>query len=246
MGSGFRSFAFGEVLTSANVQNYLMDQAVTVFAGTAARGSAITSPETGMVSYRTDGTADSKREGFEFYDGSAWTRMIPAATTPGLVCVKSETAFSTASSITADNVFTSTYTNYQLVVRYISSGTNNLLLRLRASGTSAATNYNFQRIYASNTTVAGERSTSQTSFFAAPFSNGTFYITAVVFLSGPQLAEATIIHSENAPTLGAYTSLEWNNCYGNHSTATAYDGIEIFTASGSLTGSYTIYGMSKS
>jgi hypothetical protein len=91
MGSGFRSFAFGEVLTSANVQNYLMDQAVTVFAGTAARGSAITSPETGMVSYRTDGTADSKREGFEFYDGSAWTRMIPAATTSGVVQVKSTT-----------------------------------------------------------------------------------------------------------------------------------------------------------
>ena len=90
MGSGFRTFAYQEVLTSSNVQNYLMDQAVTVFAGTAARGSAITSPETGMVSYRTDGTADSKREGFEFYDGSGWVRMIPAASTSAVATVNTE------------------------------------------------------------------------------------------------------------------------------------------------------------
>ena len=77
MGSGFRTFQSGEVLTSSNVQNFLMDQSVMVFAGTAARSSAIASPETGMLSYRTDGTADSKRQGFEFYDGSSWVRMIP-------------------------------------------------------------------------------------------------------------------------------------------------------------------------
>jgi hypothetical protein len=65
MGSGFRTFASGEVLTSDNVQNFLMDQAVMVFAGTAARGSALPSPETGMTAYST-------ATGLQVYDGDDW------------------------------------------------------------------------------------------------------------------------------------------------------------------------------
>lgn len=54
-GSGRKVFAPGEVLTASNVQNYLMDQAVQVYAGTAARGSAIgTATSEGMMSYLAD------------------------------------------------------------------------------------------------------------------------------------------------------------------------------------------------
>ena len=65
MGSGFRTFASGEVLTASNVQNYLMDQAVMVFAGTAARASALPSPEVGMTAYST-------ATGLQVYNGTAW------------------------------------------------------------------------------------------------------------------------------------------------------------------------------
>jgi hypothetical protein len=68
MGSGFRTFQSGEVLTADNVQNYLMDQAVMVFAGTAERGSALPSPETGMTAYST-------ATGLEVYSGSAWSQV---------------------------------------------------------------------------------------------------------------------------------------------------------------------------
>ena len=40
-GAGRRTFTPGEVLTASNTMNFLMDQAVMNFAGTAARGSAI-------------------------------------------------------------------------------------------------------------------------------------------------------------------------------------------------------------
>ena len=54
-GLGRKVFAPGEVLTATNVQNYLMDQAVQVYPGTAARGSAIGSATTeGMVAYLAD------------------------------------------------------------------------------------------------------------------------------------------------------------------------------------------------
>ena len=68
MGSGFRTFASGEVLTSSNVQNYLMDQAVMVFSGTAARSSALPSPEVGMTAYST-------ATGLQVYNGSAWVNV---------------------------------------------------------------------------------------------------------------------------------------------------------------------------
>ena len=52
--SGRKVFTAGEVLQAADVNDYLMDQSVMVFAGTAARGSAIPSPSEGMVTYLED------------------------------------------------------------------------------------------------------------------------------------------------------------------------------------------------
>jgi hypothetical protein len=68
MGAGFRTFASGEVLTATNVMDYLMKQMVMVFAGTAERGSALPSPETGMVAYST-------ATGMQVYNGTAWVSI---------------------------------------------------------------------------------------------------------------------------------------------------------------------------
>jgi len=67
-GAGYRTFASGEVLTSTNVQTYLMDQAVQVYSGTAARASAVPSPSTGMVAYST-------ATGLQVFNGSAWVAV---------------------------------------------------------------------------------------------------------------------------------------------------------------------------
>ena len=67
-GAGYRTFASGEVLTSTNTQTYLMDQMVKVFAGTAARSSAIPSPSAGMVAY-------SPATGLQVLNGSTWVNV---------------------------------------------------------------------------------------------------------------------------------------------------------------------------
>ena len=67
-GAGYRTFQSGEVLTSTNVQTYLMDQAVQVYSGTAARSSAVPSPSTGMVAYST-------ATGLQVFNGSAWASV---------------------------------------------------------------------------------------------------------------------------------------------------------------------------
>jgi hypothetical protein len=54
-------------LDASDVNTYLMDQSVMTFAGTAARGSAITTPVEGMVTYLEDSNS------LQLYDGSGWT-----------------------------------------------------------------------------------------------------------------------------------------------------------------------------
>jgi len=64
-GLGFKTFTTGEVLTAADTNGYLM-QGINVFASSAARAAAITSPQEGQYSYLKDTNA------LEYYDGAAW------------------------------------------------------------------------------------------------------------------------------------------------------------------------------
>ena len=66
-GAGYKLFATGDVLTAAQVNTYLMQQTVMVFASSAARSTAISGVlAEGMVSYLQDTNT------LEVYDGSAW------------------------------------------------------------------------------------------------------------------------------------------------------------------------------
>lgn len=68
-GLGFKEFTTGDVLTAADANGYLASQVVMVFADAAARTSAITSPQEGMISYLKDTNAT------QYYSGSAWVTI---------------------------------------------------------------------------------------------------------------------------------------------------------------------------
>lgn len=66
-GLGYKDFTVGQVLTSAEVDGYLMQQTIMVFASSAARTTALSGVlAEGMFSYLTDTNAT------QYYDGSAW------------------------------------------------------------------------------------------------------------------------------------------------------------------------------
>lgn len=66
-GLGYKNFTVGQVLTSAEVDGYLMEQAVMVFASSAARSAALAGVlSEGMLTYLLDTNA------LEFYDGTAF------------------------------------------------------------------------------------------------------------------------------------------------------------------------------
>jgi hypothetical protein len=64
--AGFKTFTAGDVLTAAEVNTYLMSQAIPVFANAAAAGSAIASPQEGQHRFLKDVAA------LQYYSGSAW------------------------------------------------------------------------------------------------------------------------------------------------------------------------------
>ena len=70
MPSGFKTFAVSEVLTAADVNNYLMEQAVAVFSNATARDAAISSPEDGQACFLLDTST------LQFYYSSAWNDFV--------------------------------------------------------------------------------------------------------------------------------------------------------------------------
>lgn len=170
----------------------------------------------------------------QYYDGSAWQTLAP---TPGLRVVKAETAFTAAGTFTADTVFTSTYTNYLLIVNFTTvSGA--ATLQLRTGGTASATGYNYQSLSLAGATVTGALASSQTSFALGTVGNN---VIIPIEIYGPQLAAPTSIYSKSHQNPAIANA--WNY-WGAHNVSTAYDGVQLSFTTG--TGTYTIYGYSKS
>jgi hypothetical protein len=99
-GLGRKIFTAGDVLTASDTMNYLMDQTVMNFAGTAARSSAIATPTDGMVTY------NQSNDQIEAYNGSAWIGI------GGLQLIKTQVVGTGVSSVTVTSAFNTNYDNY--------------------------------------------------------------------------------------------------------------------------------------
>ena len=235
-------FVANSILTAAQ-QNISAGTGVPVFATTVTRDAAFGGSNKalaeGQLCYLESTNVVQQ------YNGSAWETVGPtAAATSGLTCVKAETAVSAAASATADSIFTSSYTNYLVLINYTTSSTGFLSVKLRASGTSASTNYNRQYLSGSAAAASADRTTSQSSYDPGFYTNGDYKASLRLEIFAPQLAQATNFISLNAASPAGYSPINMFTT-GNHSTATAYDGLEILPASGTWTGTYAVYGYSK-
>lgn len=129
-GLGRKTFTAGEVLTAANVNGYLMDQSVMVFAGTAARSSAIATASAGMVSFRADGSA------WEGYNGAAWGPLVDTST----FLTASGTATLTNKSIDSSQLTTTVSTAAATATAYtVSSADKNELIYSLATASMTVT-----------------------------------------------------------------------------------------------------------
>lgn len=97
-GAGYKLFNTGDVLTAAQVNTYLMEQTVMVFANATARTSALSGVlAEGMVSYLQDTNA------LEVYNGSAWVGAGSAGDIEGVTAGVGISGGGTSGTVTITN-----------------------------------------------------------------------------------------------------------------------------------------------
>jgi len=188
-------------------------------------------------------------DGVLIKDGEVDGVDVSSITAPGLVLIDNH-SFSTQSSITRDNVFSSTYDNYKIFVNITdgSSTTAQCAVRLRASSTSTTTNYGGHRNYVSTGGTATHGSSTGTTYFylADTDSGSTDATCSDITLFAPNLAAPTKYLANGQ---GFYSSSFYSQqIYGFQSDNTQFDGIEIYTfTSGppTISGNIQIFGMKK-
>lgn len=146
-------------------------------------------------------------------------------------------SFTSVSSFNINNVFSSTYDNYVIHIRATVSAAGNLDFRLRLSGTDSTASYGRQVHYGQGATSASFKETGQGFFRATGDANGGVYNLQ---LFSPGLAEDTGFLCQAGIALGTPDVVQ--NIFGVHDVATAYDGLTLLVASGTMTGKVKIYG----
>jgi hypothetical protein len=248
MGSGYRVFTAGEVLSASNVQNYLQDQAVMVFGGTAARSSAIGTAnfEEGMLTYLTD------VDKLQVYTGAAFADVYPpAASSQGLTLI-STTSFSAVSSVSLPaNTFTSTYDNYRVIFSDF-TGTNQdyAIMRLRASGSDNSTTNYFYRLDERSSTGPGGGSPDET----ATGNSATSWARALYVIPAGKCSFSFELYNPKASVRTQMTALGVRDLNGvtytflqglSFNATTSFDSLSVIANTGTITGKYSVFGYAK-
>ena len=177
---------------------------------------------------------------------------VPSWATPaggsGLTLID-EVAFSTTSAVNCDNVFTSTYKNYKIMVVAKNVASNlaaDASFRMRASASATTTGYNSQRLNAYSPTVSTSSNALGTDeWYGFGLSgNDRGNNGATIELYYPQLASYTSYNSNGFYANAGNGTTEIFNSSGMLANTTQYDGIG-FIFDNNSTGAIFIYGYAK-
>jgi hypothetical protein len=170
---------------------------------------------------------------------------IPSWSTPsssGLVLLNTTTFSGVSSASCSADVFSTTYIHYILKLN-ITATSGDIRMRTRAAGTdySGAT-YRTQQLNVSNSTFYGARSTGDTDWKIGDANTANYNFFEVHLANFKQTVAATGYTMSNYAATG---NIEFaNRTYGMTDTS-AYDAITIYPTAGTITGEFSIYGMSK-
>jgi hypothetical protein len=307
-GLGFKTFTTGEVLTAADTNGYLM-QGVLVFASSAARAAAVTSPQEGQYSYLKDTNST------EYYDGAAWiaapigditgvtagtgisgggtsgtvtitnsmateitakgdliagtgsatfdnlavgtngqTLVADSTAATGLKYIQqgytfiSRTTFSAVSTQAIDNIFTSTYETYVVIIESLTCSTGGTAGRLQFR-TSVPATISGSAYIAAFTGAGGAGvylaySTASLTYCNLPNLGNS----AANGLRG-SLTFHQVIGASVQPSFGGTLQNGWNGDFtsggGFYNSTTTAAGIIFSAAAGTISGTVSVYGLAK-
>jgi hypothetical protein len=168
--------------------------------------------------------------------GSLLDAKSPVSTT-GLVLLNS-TTFTAQTTLSIDNVFTSTYANYKILISLDGSGTYSRI-QMRTGGTNTAgTVYDSYAEYVTPAVTGFDRATATSSWYG-PYANNNN--TCEMVLHNPNLTKPTLFNlffNENRVGTGFVAGVGG----GSLNNSTSYDGLTLFVATGTITGTIKIYG----
>jgi hypothetical protein len=156
------------------------------------------------------------------------------------VLINTYTMPGTGATYSVNSVFSSTYTNYQIIGKINNTSTGNIGLKLRASGTDSSASYSSLIQYWGIT--AGDGTTKQngatTGFLIDNTGTNNW---CQITLMNPQDAAATGYIQTGVQILGdGYVRYG----AGFHNVATSYDGFSLVSAS-NISGTFSVYGLKK-
>jgi hypothetical protein len=231
------TYVASEILTAADLN--VTNSGIPVFATTVTRDAAF-----GGVGEKT--LAQGQMAFIEasnitqYYDGSAW-QTLGAGGMPLLIA---ETAFTAAASVSVNSCFTSTYTNYKLVIN-LTATTSAVGLKMRLSGTDSSVSYYWVNydMYSSNTAISSTQAGQNVSSMLVGLDDSY----SMVEIFNPQLAQPTGFAANGVRLEPSTPRVETTvgNAKGVHNVATAYDGFTLVPTLGTITGTYTLYGYAK-
>jgi hypothetical protein len=168
---------------------------------------------------------------------------------PGLTLISTTSFTSVGSQTLPANTFSSTYDDYYIIIKQTANATDDtdVYIRLRDDATNAITNYKYERQYNLSSTIGSDRDVLGTTFWPVFADNDNAlpnYNTAVIKLFRPNLASPTVMHSEVISEINSGGLLH-NNFMGVHTTASAYDTLDIIVSTGTISGSAVVYGFNK-
>jgi hypothetical protein len=165
-------------------------------------------------------------------DSTAATGLKWASAASGFTLINT-TTFSAVSSQSVNDVFTSTYRNYKILVDIEGTVAAQTNLRLRASGSDNTSN-NYEWDFRDSSSAF-----TDSSFRLMRTDNGQGG-SAAIDVFGPQVSYKTVI--TNMSTGRDDTNVDGYTVFGRMTVTTAYDGFTIFPQSGTITGRIYVYG----
>lgn len=173
------------------------------------------------------------------------TKLGVGSNSPGWDFIDDE-AFTTATSVIFDGVFTSAYRNYVILANIDAfSGAPLLNFRFRAGGSDDTTGYDWFYMYglSSGTAVTGINGAN-----AAEISIGGNYLAGaadvgvMINVFDPQTTRAARIKSHASGWTTANVSL-MNVAQGMQRSTTQFDGFKLLPSTGNMTGKVWVYGV---
>ena len=168
----------------------------------------------------------------------------PSSVVGGTDNGKGTESFTGASSVTLNNVFTSTYENYRIVCTGKGSSNNNMNARLVDNGSAYTTgNYRYNLIFMTyaSSVVNGGNSGSGTKIPVTDINSTDDAMGFTMDLYSPKNSNRFTGYS----SLSARGDQGFITLAGALAVTTSFDGIQLLPDTGTITGQVSVYGYNK-